>query len=91
MRAELKSITPAVVSFVTNMFGVGSEVYNAFGLSERKVAKKTASVKALAVEKLRATREARHTMGSRERLEIHGNVEQPAAPVDAPKNGTPHT
>jgi len=60
--AALKVTTGAVDSFVANFFGTGSDAYNAFGLKPRKTPKRSAENKAIAAQKLRATRKARGTL-----------------------------
>ncbi len=58
-----------------------------FGLPERKVPKKTVAVKLQAIGKSKATREARGTMGKKEKAKIHGVV--PAAPTEPPAKASP--
>ncbi len=58
-------------------------VFADFGYVRHKRATMTAEQKAAAAAKRKATRAARHTMGSRQKAEVHGTV--PAAPApDAP-------
>jgi hypothetical protein len=72
----LKPITKVVGAYFENTFGEGSEEAIEFGLSARKVTSQKVQEKSLAVAKRLATRKARHTMGKKERLEIHGNVDE---------------
>ena len=53
------------------------------GFSPRKAAHVTAEVRAEAAMKLRATRAARGTLGSRQKEHVHGSLETPA-PAPAP-------
>src|SRR6201999_2550320 len=75
-------ITRAITSTIPNVFGVGSPAYNDFGITGRKVGKVTVETKALAVAKLRATRKARHTMGTRPRAAIVAVADPSAASPD---------
>jgi hypothetical protein len=77
--AELRKLTSGINVFITNAYGPSSAVAIDFGSAEPKVTAPSADVRALAVKKSAATRKARHTMGKKERLAIHGVVEQEAA------------
>jgi hypothetical protein len=71
------------------MFSQAPEVLAEFGLSPRKSRRTlTAAEKVLKEAKAKATREARHTMGKRQRLAIHGSVPVIAAP-NAPASLSP--
>jgi hypothetical protein len=60
-------------------FGEDSVEYQKFGFKPRKAnAALTPEKKQLKVERLRATRKARNTLGSRERQAVKGNVPTPA-------------
>jgi hypothetical protein len=70
-----------------------------FGFAPPTVSQPTADTKATAVEKRRATREARHTMGKNPKKNVKGTVAAPSptpsgpspAPAAAtPVTGTPH-
>jgi hypothetical protein len=71
---ELKAEIAVAAHYVTHTFGAASEAYIDFGLAEQRTNAPTVETKALAVEKRAATRAARHTMGPKQRLEIHGDV-----------------
>jgi hypothetical protein len=61
-----------------------------FGYAPPKVTAKSAVTKATAADKGRATRVARHTMGSKQKLQVKGTVPaapQPAAPASPPSPG----
>jgi hypothetical protein len=61
-------------------FGTNPSVLNAFGYVAQ-APKRTVQAKATAVQKVQATRVARHTMGPKQRASIHGVI---ATPVPAP-------
>ena len=71
-RAAVRSAVVCIRYYVLSKFGEHSEEYASLGFSPRKVGVKTAEAKALAVQKLRATRKARHTMGRKQRAAIKG-------------------
>ncbi|MGH7283652.1 MAG: hypothetical protein ACRELY_19165 [Polyangiaceae bacterium] len=84
-QARSQSITAAIKALVISQYGDASPVLAEFGFSPRKVATKTVAEKMLVVEKSLATRAARHTMGSKQKASIHGDVNAPAAtPPTAP-------
>ncbi len=87
--SKVKPMIQPLKSFVQNTFGERSDVSASFGFQPRKTGHVTAEVRAEAALKLRATRAARGTMGSRTKAAIHGHVESPE-PVAAPvaTNGT---
>ena len=81
--SKVKAIIPAIKNLVSGSFGKKSPVMAEFGFGP-EANKVTAEVRYEAVEKLRATRAARGTMGSRQKAAIHGSVETAAsAPVVA--------
>jgi hypothetical protein len=67
----------AIRTYVAAAFGPQSDEYLAFGFKPPKKAVKSPEAKVVGAVKLRATRKARHTMGSKQRLAIKGEV--PAA------------
>ena len=75
-QAESHELMVSFVDFVRSVFGNKADVLNDFGLAPLG-ARKTPTVeeKLAAVVKREATRQARHTMGPKARLAIHGNVE----------------
>jgi hypothetical protein len=58
--------------FIRSKFGNVVTKLGAFGLKPRKVRKVSTRTKLAALAKSRATREARHTMGKRQRAKIKG-------------------
>ena len=72
-------------AWVIGEFGASSTEAQEFGFGPSKVAVKSAETKAKAVKKLRATREARMTLGKRQRKDIKGAVPastEPAVPAN---------
>ncbi len=70
--AEATAFYEALKSIVAIAAGDESTEYGEFGFAPRRAAKKSAEAKAQAVQKRRATREARHTMGPEQKAHIHG-------------------
>jgi hypothetical protein len=77
-RAVTKSTSAPLLAalrhYVAAVFGVGSDEYLAFGFQPPKARIKSPAAKVVGAEKMRATRKARNTMGSQQRLEITGTV-----------------
>ena len=69
-------------AWVTGAYGAESQEALEFGFLPTKVTEKSAATKATAVLKLRATREARNTMGKRQKKDIKGTIVAPAAPAE---------
>lgn len=78
-----RSIDMGLKAWIAGKFGAGSQEAHEFGYPPRKASKKDAATKYHAVELSRATREARHTMGKKEREKIKGTVVQ-TAPLESP-------
>ena len=74
-----RSITTAIKALVVSQYGDASPVLAEFGFAPRKLANKTVAEKMVAVERSLATRAARHTMGSKQKASVHGDVSAPAA------------
>jgi hypothetical protein len=79
LRATIKAAAICVRGYVAAAHGEQSEQYASLGFEPRKPAQKSAKTKAQAVDKLLATRAARHTMGTQQRAKIFGEL--PAAPA----------
>jgi hypothetical protein len=62
-----------------------------FGFGPAKIGQKSAETKALAVEKLLATREARHTQGKKQKKDIKGTIAASTPAPNAPANAQPAT
>jgi hypothetical protein len=77
-RAKLEETNPTVYALrevLHLMYRSQFEVLADFGLSRRKDRKdRTLEEKAKTLEKMRATRRARRTVGPKKRLEIHGDA-----------------
>jgi len=76
-RDERKKTAPFVNSLkriVVGMFSQSPDTLGVFGLKAPKVGKRTVAVKAVAVDKVAATRKARNTMGPRARKSVKGTV-----------------
>jgi hypothetical protein len=76
----------ALSAWVVTKFGAGSQAALDFGFTPRKVAARTADSKAKAAALALATREARHTMGKKQKKSIKGTVVVPTAPADPATN-----
>jgi hypothetical protein len=83
----LRSFMSAYVAFVKATFGDQPDVLASFGLAPRKAATPlTVEEKTAAAAKRKATRDARHTMGPKQKLDITGDVTGvTVTPVTAPK------
>ena len=65
----------ALKAYVTHRFGAHSKEALDFGFPPPKDQKKTPETKARAVDLAKATREARHTIGPKKKLEIRGTLD----------------
>jgi hypothetical protein len=97
-RAQTDPAVKALKGVVRGMFPESPDILAAFGLDPVKVGQKTVATKAEAIAKNAATREARHTMGKKEKLAIKGtppsattgstattgNSSAPSAPTASP-------
>jgi hypothetical protein len=73
-RAQTASVTTAFKRIVQGMFAESPDTLADFGLKPLKVGTRTVATKAGAVAKTAATRKARHTMGSKQKEAVTGNV-----------------
>jgi len=90
LRVKTAATVQSVRRIVLGMFAQTPDNLAIFGLTAPKVAKKKVAVKATAVAKSKATREARNTLGKKAKLAIKGTV--PAGktePVQTPATPTP--
>jgi len=86
---KTKTIVSGVRQAIQLMFAGSVDTLADFGLKPRKArAVRTPAQKAAASAKAKATRAARHTMGSKQKAEIKGTVPQ-AAPATPPAAGAP--
>ena len=70
----LRIFLDAFVTFVKGAFGTQPDVLADFGLHPKARAQLTVEQKTAAAEKRKATRKARHTMGSKQRKTVKGDV-----------------
>jgi hypothetical protein len=87
MRGEMAQLLMGIRNQVSALYGEESAAFASFGFKARKTPQRTPKSKVVAAEKSLATRAARHTMGKRQRSQIHGTV--PAAPDAPTANGAP--
>jgi hypothetical protein len=84
-RAQTATFESGLRQMVQGMFSQSPDTLAVFGLKPRKSVKKTVATKAEAVAKTKATRAARHTMGSKQKLEITGGTSPAAESPTTPK------
>jgi hypothetical protein len=70
----LLALMGALESYVKATFGSSPDVLADFGLAPKARAQVTVEAKAVAAAKRKATRAARHTMGSKQKLGVKGDV-----------------
>jgi hypothetical protein len=87
-RAAFASVVKAYRRMLEGMFSDSPDTLAAFGLAPIKVASKTVAVKSDAIAKSLATREARHTMGPKQKANIHGTPASPSSPSNAENSPT---
>ena len=86
-----RSVDVGLRAWVASKFGANSKEAHEFGYPPRKATKKDVATKFHAVEQSIATREARHTMGKKEKEKVKGTVAQAApVPSPSPSNGASH-
>jgi hypothetical protein len=93
----LRTFMSALVSYVKAAYGTSPDVLADFGISPKARTPLTVEAKAAAVAKSAATRAARHTMGTRQKKGVKGDVtgiiltpvKAPAPTVAAPSSPTP--
>jgi hypothetical protein len=76
-RDKRSQTAPFVAAFrrvVQGMFSESPDTLAQFGLAPPKTAEKSVAVKADAIAKNKATRAARHTMGSKQKAKVKGDV-----------------
>jgi hypothetical protein len=82
---ELSGVQNKLRTYVAGLFGEDSTEFASFGFAPKKTRTVSAATKAEAAEKRLATRKARSTMGSRQKLEVTGETAPASsAPVAAP-------
>jgi hypothetical protein len=88
-RAKMVPILAGFRAFLGNMF-TDPSILAEFGFPVRKRTVPTTEVKAAAVNKRSATRQARHTMGKKQKAKIHGEVPATSSQT-APSAAAPAT
>jgi hypothetical protein len=73
-RAETSTFVSSLKRVVQGMFSQSPDTLADFGLKAPRAGKKTVAVLATAVAKGKATRAARHTMGSKQKEKVKGTV-----------------
>jgi hypothetical protein len=80
--AMRRAVDRALKAYVVNQFGEGSKEALDFGFPPPRPGKKSPEEKARAVLLAKATREARHPIGPKKRLEIKGKIEDLPEPSE---------
>jgi hypothetical protein len=83
------SLLDALHSAIFGRFGNDNAELEDFGMTPKKRAARTVASKAEAIAKSLATRAERHTMGKRQKEDIHGTVPAPAPPASPPTPAVP--
>jgi hypothetical protein len=81
IEAKRRATDTGLRAWVTGEFGPDSQQARDFGFLPKKTTAKTAETKHTAVLKMKATRDARHTMGKKQKQKIKGTIVAPAAPA----------
>jgi hypothetical protein len=85
--ATARAMAKSLQSYALARFGEGSPLLADFGIKSRRPRAKLKVVeKLVAVERMRATRAARHTMGPNKKKAIKGDA--PVGPGPSPTNGS---
>ena len=88
LRLQSSPVFNALKGYVQTTYGKRSQTVAEFGFKPAAETVKSAEVKAAAVVKLRATRSARHTMGSQQRKSVKGAAPSTPTLVPAPRAAT---
>jgi hypothetical protein len=87
---SMRAVIRKYETYLQGLYNGLPDVLADFGLAPPKARAVSVATKGQAVVKSRATRQARHTMGKRQRQKVKGEVSSPAAPPAPPlPNGTP--
>lgn len=73
----LEPVVLGIERYITGKYGMSPVVLGKFGFKVPKTPYRSTEGKKAAIEKMRATRKARGTLGKRQRLAIHGVVPPP--------------
>ena len=88
-RAKTSAFVRAFRRIVLGMFSESPDTLAVFKLKAPKAGKKTVQVKAEALAKGKATRSARHTMGSKQKKGVKGGTDPTANSGSAPAPASP--
>jgi hypothetical protein len=86
--AAIETSIQLMRGYVKVLLGARSPTLLDFGITPDKVPVRTAATALAAVALNKATREARHTMGKKQKAKIHGSV-APAAATEPASQGSP--
>jgi hypothetical protein len=82
----LRTFMSAYVSFIKAAYGTSPDALADFGINPKARVQPTVEAKTAAAAKRKATRAARHTMGSRQKLGVKGDVTGiTVTPITAPQ------
>jgi hypothetical protein len=82
----LRTFMSAYVSFIKAAYGTSPDALADFGINPKARAQLTVEAKTAAAAKRKATRAARHTMGSKQKLGVKGDVTGiTVTPITAPQ------
>lgn len=87
--AELKPLCTAIRKYLVGIYGASSQELLKFGFKPTTPRKPSAKTKAQAVDKSKATREARGTKGKRQKESIQGTVASTVPSASPPAGSTP--
>jgi len=88
-RREIQRLLAQLRAALLVLFDNSSEKLNDFGFVPRSARKPGVEAKAQAVQKSRATKAMRHTMGKRQKTKVHAPSPMPPHISAAPANGAP--
>ena len=87
--AVARPLRSSVKSFLDGRLGKQNPDLQTFGFKPAKTPDKTVAAKATGIARTKATRAARHTMGSQQKKDIHGKVPPAAATPASPATAAP--
>ena len=87
--ARRAALDKGLRAWVATQFGASSQVAHEFGFPPRKTAVKSVETKHHAVAQSRATRQARHTMGKKQREHVVGVIPSESAAAPEPLASDP--
>jgi hypothetical protein len=87
--AAQSALDKGLRAWVETNYGLDSQEARDMGFAPAKVGKKSVAVKNDAVLQSQATREARHTLGKKQKAQIKGTVVAPTAPAEPATHEAP--